>query len=64
MSIPKVAEKCDHTETIDILEKIVREITLKFIRADKEPKDVKETLKLHEISIKSNVNYPEEKETV
>ena len=64
VSIPKVAEKCDHTETIDILEKIVREITLKFIRADKELKDVKETLKLHEISIKSNVNYPEEKETV
>ena len=44
VSIPKVAEKCKHTETIDILEKIVREITLKFIKVDKELKDVKEKL--------------------
>ena len=64
MSIPKVAEKCEHTETIDIRERIVREITLKFNKFDKELKDVKEKLKLHEVSINSKVNNTEEKEAV
>ena len=62
--IPKVTVKCEHTETINILEKIVREITLKFIKVDNELKDVKEKLNLHEASINSKVNHTKETEAV
>ena len=60
---PKIKETCEPTNTIDILEKIVREITLKFIKVDQELKYIKEQMKLHGITVNSRVdNSTEEKD--
>ena len=63
-NIPKETQKCEHTEKIDILEKKVREITFKFIKVDKDHKDVKEKLVLHELSVTSKAKYTKKKNCV
>ena len=60
----KIKNKCEHTDTINILEKIVREITLKFMKVDQELKDMKEQLKIHEATVNHKVHNIKERENV
>ena len=45
-NIPNIKESCEHTGTVELLEKIVKEITLKLIKVDQELKDLKEQINL------------------
>ena len=50
-NVPETKSKCELTEKVEILEKIVWEITLKFIKVDQELKNIKEEVKLQDQTI-------------
>ena len=58
----KLKDKCEHTDKIDILEKIVREITFKFMKVDQELKVMKEQIKVHEMAVNNKVADAKERE--
>ena len=60
-SVPIIKEICEHTEKIDILEKIVWEITLKFNKFDQELKDLKKQIN-HQDPVNNEVDQTKETE--
>ena len=62
-NITNIKESCEHTGTVELLEKIVREITLKFKKVNQELKDLKEQINLKKTVI-SEVDQIQETEDV
>ena len=60
----KNKETCEHTNTIDILKNVVKEITLKFIKVDHELNYIKEQMKLHGITVNSRFDDSKEEKIV
>ena len=58
----KLKDKCENTDKIYILEKIVREITFKFIKVDQELKVMKEQIKVLQTTVNNKVGDAKERE--
>ena len=61
-NVAKTKEKCELTERVELLEKIVVEITLKFIKVDQELKNVKEETKVQNFAGNSEPDNMRENE--
>jgi hypothetical protein len=61
-NIPNTKEKCELTEKVEILEKIVWEITLKLIKVDQVLKNIKEQVKLQDPTVYTEDDQEKENE--
>ena len=57
--ITQKKDNCEHTDKIDIMEKIIGEITFQVIKVDQELKHIKEQIKLHKTKVNNKVDTHE-----